>query len=265
MINIDDRLIKEVGPKIGANALSVLLAIAIHVNQKTDRCFPSHSRLMMLTGIGRDGVYKALEKLKSEKLLTVEQKIDTKTGQFGRRTFLLSTRFIKIFVDVADAEPLTEIPDTATPDTATPDTVNQETEQINESEQINELEQISNRERESAPAQKIQFNQTPTFKTPTELKQHLTNFFKDYPEEWAQTVEAASMEYARRKKRFDKAESYSAVASYCEWACEEGKAEFYTYKAHNARLRRWMRDQAQYSKSEMPANVLVVGENKAYR
>ena len=126
------------------------------------------------------------------------------------------------------------------------------------------IEVLTN-ERESAPAQKIQFNKTPNFKTPTELKVNLTNFFKDYPEEWAQTVEAASMEYARRKKKFDKAESDSAVASYCEWACEEQKVESYTYQNHNARLRRWMRDQAQYSKSEMPANVLVVGENKAYR
>jgi hypothetical protein len=119
-------------------------------------------------------------------------------------------------------------------------------------------------ERESAPAQKIQFDSIPKFKTPTELKTNLTNFFKDYPEEWAQTVDAASMEYVRRKKRFDKAESDSAVASYCEWACEEQKVRFYTYQNHNARLRRWMRDQAQYSKNEMPANVLVVGENKAY-
>jgi len=92
MINLDDRLIKEVSPKIKPNALSVLLAIAIHLNKQSGRCFPSHRRLMDLTGLGRDAVYVALEVLKSEGLLKSFQSVDSKTKTFGRRTFTVSTR-----------------------------------------------------------------------------------------------------------------------------------------------------------------------------
>lgn len=145
MLNIDDRLIKEVGPKIKPNALSVLLAIAIHLNQKTNRCFPSHERLMSLTGLGRDAVYGALQVLRENKLLVSSQQIDSKNNTFGRRTFRLTTRFIKIFVDAEDVEPLPENPDTENPFTAHPDTENPETKQINNPEQINQLEQIKER------------------------------------------------------------------------------------------------------------------------
>ncbi len=144
MINLDDRLIKEVSPKIGPNALSVLLAIAIHLNQKTNRCFPSHYRLMELTGIGKNAVYDALKVLKAEGLLLSEQIIDTKKKQFGRRTFRLTTRFIKIFVDAIDAEPLPESrePESREPESREPES--RETYQLNEVEQLNEFEQINN-------------------------------------------------------------------------------------------------------------------------
>lgn len=157
MINIDDRLIKEVSPKIRPNALSVLLAIAIHLNQKTNRCFPSHERLMMLTGVGRDAVYAALEALKTNGLLRSEQGFDAKTGKFTRRTFRVTTRFIKIFVDATDAEPLPDFPDTVQPDTVQPDTENPETKQINNSEQINQKEQIKEVEEEIAAAEILNF------------------------------------------------------------------------------------------------------------
>lgn len=146
MLNIDDRLIKEVSPKIGANALSVLLAIAIHLNQKTNRAFPSHHRLMELTGLGRDAVYNALRKLQEAGLLKSVQAINSKKKTFGRREFKVSTRFIKIFIDAEDAEPLPENPYTAHPYTAHPDTENQETYQLNNIEQINKEEQINKNE-----------------------------------------------------------------------------------------------------------------------
>lgn len=142
MLNIDDRLIKEVSPKIGPNALSVLLAIAIHLNQKTNRAFPSHARLMELTGMGRDAVYAALSRLKSAEILKSEQQISSRQKTFGRRVFKVSTRFIKIFVDAEDVEPLPEFPYTAEPHTGFPDTANPETQQINKIEQINKGEQI---------------------------------------------------------------------------------------------------------------------------
>jgi hypothetical protein len=136
MLNIDDRLIKEVSPKIGPNALSTLLAISIHLNQKTGSCFPSHEKLMELTGMGRDAVYKALAVLKEHKILVAKQAINSKEKTFGRRSFKVQTRYIHVFIAASDVQPLPENPDTANPDTA-----NQETKQIS-----NTLEQISNKE-----------------------------------------------------------------------------------------------------------------------
>lgn len=155
MLNIDDRLIKDVSPRIGANALSVLLAIAIHLNQTTNRCFPSHFRLMELTGLGRDAVYAALSRLQKEGLLKSEQNIDSKKKTFSRRVFRVSTRFIQVFVCAEDIEPLPEIPDTVQPDTVHPDTANQETKQINKSEQINQIEQINKGEQITPQAASI--------------------------------------------------------------------------------------------------------------
>ena len=143
MLNIDDRLIREVAPKIKPNALAVLLAIAIHLGKGKNTAFPSHKRLMLLTGLGRDAVYKALETLKSSGLLTAFQSKSVESKQFGKRFFKVTTKFISIFVTSDEADPLTEIPDTAFPDTAFPDTANQETKQLNEGELINQLEQLN--------------------------------------------------------------------------------------------------------------------------
>ena len=144
MLNIDDRLIKDVSPKIGPNALSTLLAIAIHLNQSTGRAFPSNSRLMQLTGLGRDAVYKALATLQENGLLKSIQSIDSKKKTFSRRSFIVSTKFISVFVTADQVEPLTENPYTANPYTADPYTANQETYHINNIEPINNLEQINN-------------------------------------------------------------------------------------------------------------------------
>ena len=149
MLNIDDRLIKDVAPKIKPNALAVLLAIAIHLGKGKNTAFPSHKRLMLLTGLGRDAVYKALETLKSSGLLTAFQSKSVESKQFGKRFFKVTTKFISIFVTSDEADPLTEIPDTAFPDTAFPDTANQETKQLNEGELINQLEQLNEGESEA--------------------------------------------------------------------------------------------------------------------
>lgn len=148
MLNLDDRLIKDVSPIIRPNALSVLLAIAIHLNKKTGRSFPSHKRLMKLTGLGRDAVYAALDVLKNNSLLVSEQSIDIATGKFGKREFRVTTRFIKIFIDAEDADPLTENPeadepDTDYPDTDYPDTDNQETKPISTEKRLNNSEQLN--------------------------------------------------------------------------------------------------------------------------
>lgn len=166
MLNLDDRLIKEVSPKIKPNALSTLLAIAIHLNKKTGRSFPSHKRLMQLTGLGRDAVYAALEVLKNKELLLCEQAIDKETGRFGKRTFKVTTRFIQIFVAAEDAEPLTENPDTDYPDTDDPLTDDPETELLNNKERLNKTEQLKNPEqlKKEFPAAAAPDTVTPDFK-----------------------------------------------------------------------------------------------------
>lgn len=147
MLNIDDRLIKEVSPQIGPNALSVLLAIAIHLNKRTGRAFPSHARLMELTGMSKNTVYDALKRLKQFGLLVSEQKIDSEKGHFGKRTFRLTTRFISIFIAAEDAEPLIEqdqdidrfpknrLPVSRLPENRLPE--NWETQQLNKEELLN--------------------------------------------------------------------------------------------------------------------------------
>ena len=109
MLNIDNRLIEEISPKIGPNALSVLLAISIHLDQETFTCFPSHSRLMDLTGMGKNAVYDALNKLKEVGLLESLQLIDSEKGRFSKRSFKVNTEYISIFIKAKNVQTLPEI------------------------------------------------------------------------------------------------------------------------------------------------------------
>lgn len=149
MLNIDDRLIKETLPAIKPNGLAVLLVISIHLNKESGTCFPSHERLMKMTGLGSESVYNALKALKKEGLLISSQSIDSKHKTFSRRTFKVNTDYIGIFVSAKNApelesEPLTDLPDAAMPHAVEPDAANHETYLLNESEQLNELEQLNN-------------------------------------------------------------------------------------------------------------------------
>lgn len=156
MLNIDDRLIKETLPVIKPNGLAVLMVISIHLNKESGTCFPSHKRLMDMTGLGSESVYNALKALKKEGLLISSQSIDSKHKTFSRRTFQINTDYIGIFVSAKNApaleiEPLTDLPYTAEPDAVEPDAVepdaaNQETYLLNEYQQLNELEHLNNLE-----------------------------------------------------------------------------------------------------------------------
>jgi DNA-binding transcriptional ArsR family regulator len=150
MLNIDDRLIKEISPIIGPDALSVLLAISIHLGKGHD-LFPSHKTLMRLTKMGKNAVYNALKVLKDNGLLETIQKIDSKNNRFGRRYFKVTTTYIKIFVNAPDAEPLESVepdeepfPDSREPETRFPDSGsrkpgagNRETYNVNDKGSIN--------------------------------------------------------------------------------------------------------------------------------
>ena len=271
MLNIDDRLIKEVSPKIGANALSVLLAIAIHLNQKTNRCFPSHHRIMSLTGLGRDAVYSALSRLQKEGLLQSEQKIDSEKKTFSKRVFRVSTRFIQVFVCAEDMEPLPENPYTANPHTDEPYTANPETYLINHTQQIKQLEQINNvGENTPAPAptpanggvsfpleekEKIsldippardensaaapRWQEIPRADTPRELETYLTGFYSKYPHE---------LTYICERTQFQNNTSGvpAAIADFCTWAVGEGWNRR-PLRQINARLGRWLRDEKRFN------------------
>ncbi len=149
MLNIDDRLISETAAKIKPNALAVLLAIAIHLNHKTGRAFPSNERLQKLTGLGRDAVTAALAVLRKNKLLESSQ-ILGKGGKFGRREFRVTTRFISIFIHAEDAEPLTENPYAVEPSTVDPGTENTGTELTNEERNILTTKELINKREQTA-------------------------------------------------------------------------------------------------------------------
>lgn len=149
MLNIDDRLIKETLPAIKPNGLAVLLVISIHLNKESGTCFPSHERIMKMTGLGSESVYNALKALKKEGLLLSSQSIDSKQKTFSRRTFKINTDYIGVWIAAKNApeletEPLTDLPDAATPHAVEPHAANHETYLLNELEQLNKLEQLNN-------------------------------------------------------------------------------------------------------------------------
>ncbi len=128
MINVDDRLIKEVQPLIGAEATMLLLTLSSYINDKKV-CFPSNNTLQELTGFGRNKVQKLIKILCNHNLLKVRQVKEKGTGKFGKRYFILQTSFISYFVNVKGTvfEPLPEIgasDNTATPKTDARETVN---------------------------------------------------------------------------------------------------------------------------------------------
>lgn len=155
MINLDDRLIKETLPEIKPNALAVLLVVSIHLNKESGVCFPSHDRIMKLTGLGSESVYSALKVLKNAGLLVSTQSIDTKSKTFGRRLFKVNTDLIGVFVTAKNAnilpeeEPLTAFPYTAQPHTALPHAENHETYLLNEVERLNKLELINKQQQQA--------------------------------------------------------------------------------------------------------------------
>ena len=279
MLNIDDRLIKEVSPKIGPNALSTLLAIAIHLNHKTERCFPSHFRLMELTGLGKNSLYDALKVLKDAKLLLSEQRIDSKKKQFGRRVFRLNTDLIGVFIPAADVEPLPESrePESREPESREPESrepENRETQLINEVKPINEVELINNVGERNAPALSPTLEEKPLVandippaaptwggfpkaETPAELLAELLNLYKAYPNEW----DRIKAETPAKGMSHDKIRA--TVAAFCEWAIGEGW-ERRTYRQINARLSRWFKDEPLMARrpAESAAPAYEAGKRK---
>lgn len=271
MLNIDDRLITEVSAKIGPNALSVLMAIGIHMNQKTGCSFPSHDRLMKLTGLGRDAVYSALTKLKSNNLLESKQNVNSKKKTFGGRIFIVTTDFVKIFINVDSKQPVpespyTDHPETGRPEPGLPETETQETKQIKSKEQIKDKEQIK-KERGRAPAKienlpikttaqsgdipaggenstgawpEISFDDRPSVKTATELVAAMRSFYDQYPREWdVGVIESAKAGAYNHGRRVD------IVTAWAAHTIKSGHGGD-TYQVLNAGLQAWFIRQREF-------------------
>lgn len=277
MLNIDDRLIKEVSPQIGPNALSVLLAIAIHLNKRTGRAFPSHARLMELTGMSKNTVYDALKRLKQFGLLVSEQKIDSENGHFGKRTFRLTTRFISIFIAAEDAEPLLDqdqdvdrfpknrLPVSRLPENRLPE--NWETQQLNKEEHINkkndlgmgtrerahenepetfDLEAEKNTPSPIAPAPSPaapSWRDRPRTDTPAQMSDDLRRFYMAYPDDWKKMLDESGAKYPAAELR-------GIVTAFCAYQIENNRTAN-TYRQTHAALQRWLINQ----KSMKPAQA----------
>lgn len=120
MLNLDDRLIKEIAPVIKPNSLAVLLAICIHLD-KQNRAFPSIKRIRELTGLGRDAVYSAIDILVKENLVLRERK-NGSAGKFGSTIYVVNTDLIRVYVPVKDLH-ITGKPDMVAPSSESPDPI----------------------------------------------------------------------------------------------------------------------------------------------
>lgn len=271
MLNIDDRLIKEVLPKIKPNAFSVLLSIAIHLNKKSDRCFPSIERLCLLTGLSKDTVYGSLKILRENNLLASHQEIDSTTGRFGKRTFAVTTRFISIFVTAQDAEPLPEKPYTEKPVTGetvygkTGNRKNQKPNSLNNNEHLNNEEQINNvgvahaheaeEKKDSFVDEKKSskeppgplppdYSDYPKARSSQELVKKLREFFEAHPLEWRDGV----LEQGRATK-WPKEKIADCVIGYCAYCEREGMLTGRTYQQYKGGLVRWFLDQPRFERT----------------
>jgi hypothetical protein len=278
MINIDDRLIKETLPKIKPNGLAVLLAISIHLNKESGTCFPSHDRLMKLTGLGSDSVYNALSVLKKEGLLVSIQAIDSKNKTFSRRTFRIETDFIGVFVTAKNAaplpEPLRDLPDTAKPDAVEPDAANHETYLLNESQQLNELEQLNNGgvhapapveiptvkayevkrglvpppAESAAAATALTYDQYPNPRNSQQLKEAMRNYFVANPREWQDGVLEQS-----RATNWPPEKIQDCITAFC--AHQEGEGNLKrTYGQYKGMMVKWFLAQPGFDKAKPGAS-----------
>ena len=95
MINIDDRFITEVMPKIGAKGTSVLLAISKHLDVKNS-AFPSLRTIRKYTGLGRDAVANEVKNLVEKGYLLKEQRF--LNGRKSTNNYTVICKYITVYV-----------------------------------------------------------------------------------------------------------------------------------------------------------------------
>ena len=99
MINIHDKGITETMPLVGAKAFCVLLAIVKHMNVNR-AAFPSRFRLQKLTGLGRDAVDVAINRLCKEGVLSKKQRHIN--GKLSSNTYKVKSSYFGKFVSAED-------------------------------------------------------------------------------------------------------------------------------------------------------------------
>jgi hypothetical protein len=151
MININDKLIREDLPKIGVDALAVLLCITTHFN-RLKVAWPGVDRLRAMTGLSKERAYNAIRTLQDNAY--IERWQENKDGKFGRIKYRLTTDYIGVYMGVSSFEmeelPLAGFPEYGKPDYGNADYGNTACLSINEIELINEIKPISEREEKQA-------------------------------------------------------------------------------------------------------------------
>jgi hypothetical protein len=153
MININDKLIREDLPKIGVDALAVLLCITTHFN-RLKIAWPGVDRLRAMTGLSKERTYNAIRTLQDSGY--IERWQENKDGKFGKIKYRLTTDYIGVYMGVSSFEmeelPLAGIPEHGKPDYGFPDYGNTACLSINKGEVINEIKVINEREgKQAAP------------------------------------------------------------------------------------------------------------------
>lgn len=163
MINAHHNLVREVLPKIGSDAFTILLFIASHLG-KHDTAWPGIKRIRdnctVLTADGtvkpmsKGRVYVALKKLEDEKLISRRQQ--NKDGEFGKIIYRVTTEYIGIWNKASEYEleekiPHTVIPEHGKPEHGKPESANPAYLSIDEEEVIDKEEVIGEREETPAP------------------------------------------------------------------------------------------------------------------
>lgn len=167
MININDKLIRDILPKIGSDAYAVMSVIASHLGKNGTRvAWPGIERIRKMATVEKNGKIlpmsvkrcrAAIRRLISEKCL--ERWQDRPNGDFGKTKYKLTTAYIGIYMGVNQFEMQEEEVVARKVDSGNARNGNAKngnakidhTEVINEIEGINKLKDINKKEeRENA-------------------------------------------------------------------------------------------------------------------
>ena len=163
MINIDDRFITQIMPKIGAKQTAVLLAICKHLDVKKT-AFPSKYTIQKYTGLGRDSVSTSIKLLTENGLLEKEQR--RKGNRQSSNLYKVKCEFINVFIKASNELVCEDFQPTESQPTENPPLSINKIESINKDKEIdflkNEIEKLKKENeslRKGAPTKEERENQ----------------------------------------------------------------------------------------------------------